>query len=151
MESWESLCRLAAFLSWQQDFWMLHPLLSHCWAQGAAEWEVTKDLWPSCKTAATVSCRGPHTQDEEQAEAQAHAGRQRAVAVPKEQQEQGSDPWKAAFSLPKPPSPPWGHVSGHSLPSSQDGHIHCCHSGLLMSWQDSFQTLYSLTAHMLLC
>lgn len=31
------------------------------------------------------------------------------------------------------------------------GHIHHCHSSLLGSWQDSFQTLYSLTAHMLLC
>lgn len=31
------------------------------------------------------------------------------------------------------------------------GHIHCCHSGLLMSGQDSFQTLHSFTVGMLLC
>lgn len=51
-----------------------------------------------------------------------HEGRQRAVPVPKEWQQQASDPWKGALSLPKPPSPTWGHLSGHSLPSSQDGH-----------------------------
>lgn len=72
--------------------------------------------------AAPVSCRGGQTQDKEQAEAWAQEGRPRAVPVPKEQQEQGSDPWKGDLSLPKPPPPTWAHLSGHSLPSSQDSY-----------------------------
>lgn len=133
---------------------MLHPLLSLCWAQEAAECEVTKNLGPSCETAATVSCRGPQAQDKEQAEAQAHEGRQRAVPVPKEQQNRGeilkTGP-SVYLSLLLPQECISQATASPAPRTTILGHIHCCHGGLLMSWWNSFQTLYSFTAHTLLC
>lgn len=85
---------------------MLHPLLATARHRGLQSGRLPRISDPRMKSRLKLK----------------HKGKQKAVPVPKEWQEQASDPWKGALSLPKPPPPPWGHLSGHNLPNSQDGH-----------------------------
>lgn len=149
MQGWEILCRLATLLS-SRYFWMLHLLLSHCWAQGLWGRRIPRISDPLATCCHCLMHGTPDTGWRAGwisgiwGEAEGQRSRRNRGVIPKN-----------GLSLYPSLLLPHDHVSQATTSPvprmAIPHHIHCHYSGVLMVMTGFLQTLYSFPAHTLLC